>query len=117
MRSFLVVPLLVKDEVFGTIAFHSVKEDNYSDREVRLAQGIATQISGAVSNAQLHRELKQTKEELQRLLAASPAMIFRATASGEYTTTFISDNVKAILGLESRDILAEPGLWSRHIHP
>ena len=117
MRSFLVVPLIFKDEVFGTIAFDSTKAGNYSDPEVRLAQGIATQISGAVVSSQLYRDLRQTRDELQRLLAASPAMIFRATADGEYTTMFISDNVETVLGLEPRGIVEDPGMWTRRIHP
>ena len=62
-------------------------------------------------------ELQQLKERLQFLLASNPAVIFTATPQGRFCTTYISDNVKAIVGYDPQEMLADYNLWSSRIHP
>jgi PAS domain S-box-containing protein len=79
------------------------------------------------SNEQLQREIsereraeEQTKvanERLQYLLSSSSAMIYTAKASGDYSATFISDNVTEILGYKPKDFLNKSSFWVDHIHP
>lgn len=57
------------------------------------------------------------KERLQFLLASSPAMIYSCKPGGDYGATFMSDNVKAILGYESSDFTAASDFWASRIHP
>ena len=60
-------------------------------------------------------ELRSATERLEYLLSASPAVIY--TSNGEdYGTTFISQNVSALVGYQAREFLADPGFWCRHIH-
>jgi PAS domain S-box-containing protein len=62
-------------------------------------------------------ELQQLKERLQLLLASNPAVIFTLQPAGDFATTYISDNVKAIVGYSSEECLADPHFWSSRIHP
>jgi len=62
-------------------------------------------------------ELQQLKERLQFLLASNPAVIFTAAPAGNFCTTYISDNVKAIVGYDPQEVLADPNFWSSRIHP
>ncbi|MEG4805739.1 PAS domain S-box protein [Microcoleus sp. ARI1-B5] len=62
-------------------------------------------------------ELQQLKERLQFLLASNPAVIFTAAPAGDYCTTYISDNVKAIVGYDPQEVLADSNFWSSRIHP
>lgn len=57
------------------------------------------------------------KERLQFLLASSPAIIFTCETSRDYGTTFISENVQALLGYEPLDFLKKSSFWVDHIHP
>ncbi len=65
VQSKMSVPLLAKDQVIGALHFRSKKKDAYSDRDLRLAEIIATQIAGAIANAQLFQERKQAEEALR----------------------------------------------------
>ena len=38
----------------------------YGERDIRLAQSVASQIAGAIANAQLFRERKRAEEALKR---------------------------------------------------
>ncbi|MEG4966304.1 PAS domain S-box protein [Microcoleus sp. B6-A1] len=62
-------------------------------------------------------ELQQLKERLQFLLASNPAVIFTAAPTGDFCTTYISDNVQTIVGYEPQELLADCKFWSSRIHP
>lgn len=57
------------------------------------------------------------KERLQFLLASSPAVIFTCETSRDYGTTFISENVWALLGYEPLNFLKDSCFWVDHVHP
>ncbi|HEY9647598.1 MAG TPA: PAS domain S-box protein, partial [Chroococcidiopsis sp.] len=66
---------------------------------------------------QTELENRLLKERLQFLLSSSPAIIYSCKASNDYGTTFISENVQAILGYTAEDFVTEPTFWVDHIHP
>ena len=51
------------------------------------------------------------------LLAFSPAVIYTCQAGGDYRTTYVSDNVKNLLGYAPEDFLDDANFWGDHIHP
>lgn len=63
------------------------------------------------------QELHAIRARLNHLLASSPVVIFSCQPSGEYATTFISQNITAILGYEPREFLADTQFWSSLVHP
>ncbi|MEG5031577.1 PAS domain S-box protein [Microcoleus sp. AT3-D2] len=62
-------------------------------------------------------EFQQLKERLQFLLGSNPAVIFTAAPTGEFCTTYISDNVQTIVGYDPQELLADSKFWSSRIHP
>jgi PAS domain S-box-containing protein len=67
-ESTMLIPLIFKDEVMGYLAVHSAQIDAYSEDDLRLAERMASQIAGAIANAQLFRERTQAEEKLQNTL-------------------------------------------------
>jgi PAS domain S-box-containing protein len=80
-RSFLLVPLIGRDQVIGTLVMSSYATDGYGPEDVALAESIASQISGAVANAQLFAEHTQMANAL-RESEASLNSIFRVAPIG-----------------------------------
>ena len=66
IRTFLNAPLTFDGRVIGTLNFSSTTPGAYSTREVDLAQRLTVQISGVVANAQLHRQVVEASEALER---------------------------------------------------
>jgi PAS domain S-box-containing protein len=60
-------------------------------------------------------ELRVARDQLDRLVAASPAMIFSAEVSGDLGATFVSSNVREILGYEPESFGGS--FWIDHVHP
>ncbi len=62
-------------------------------------------------------ELQEARERLQYLFAISPAIIYTNQASGDFTCTFVSENLQSIMGHTSREMLDNPNFWASHLHP
>ena len=65
MHSVMSVPLIVRDEVIGALHFRSQKPDQYRPEDLRLAERIGEQIAGAIANARLYADLKETEHSLR----------------------------------------------------
>ncbi|MDP2862408.1 MAG: GAF domain-containing protein, partial [Desulfobacterales bacterium] len=67
LRSIMCVPLISRDEVIGVLHFRSKTPNAYTEKDLRLAERIGTQIAGAIANAQLFSDLMKAEEALQRV--------------------------------------------------
>src|SRR5262245_15847368 len=52
----------------------------------------------------IETELKGTRQRLQYLLAVSPAIIYTNKASGDFTCTFVSENLGEIMGYSPQEM-------------
>ena len=65
----------------------------------------------------LLKSLKSTTDRLNFLLNYSPVVIFSTEPDGDYSATFISENIKDLLGYEAREFLGNSTFWLDHLHP
>jgi PAS domain S-box-containing protein len=61
-------------------------------------------------------QLRSTQERLQHLLDTSPAVIYSCEPDKDMAFTFISENVKQLLGYQPEEVLADPKFWRGNIH-
>ncbi|MFA5111702.1 MAG: PAS domain S-box protein, partial [Desulfobaccales bacterium] len=54
---------------------------------------------------------------LEHLLASSPAAIYCLDLKDKRGPTYMSENVKALVGWEARKFLDDPSFWHNHVHP
>jgi diguanylate cyclase (GGDEF)-like protein/PAS domain S-box-containing protein len=84
---------------------HTLAETN-----VRLEQAIAT--------GQRHADaLQATQAQLQFLLTASPAVLYRCRATPPFNVITISDNFERIWGHSEQQCWEMPDLWANSLHP
>ncbi len=75
IRSMLVVPLIVKGKVIGSIGLDAVgRKRRFHPDEVALAQTIANQVAIAIENARLHTETEKRLREQTALREAGAAI-------------------------------------------
>jgi len=68
IRSVMMIPLISRDKVIGVLNLQSTKANAYSERDLRLAEKVGTQIAGAIANAQLFAERKRVEVEREKLI-------------------------------------------------
>ena len=61
-------------------------------------------------------EVQQTKQRYQYLLAASPAIIYATQVSGEFACTFVSENIRTIMGFAPEEMITDPKCWPDRLH-
>jgi PAS domain S-box-containing protein len=83
-----------------------------------------TQVGGTVAVFTDVTELKHTEQallaaqtRLTHLMSTSPSVLYSFEAKGEYAPTFVSENVRELLGYEPSEYLEGPAFWLERVHP
>jgi PAS domain S-box-containing protein len=58
-----------------------------------------------------------TKARLEQVLASGPAAIYTCEAEGNFALTYISDNIKRLVGWGPEQFLENPRFWIKRLHP
>lgn len=61
--------------------------------------------------------LSKDNQRYHHLLSNAPIMTYGFQASGDFQPTFISENIKNIIGYDSEEYLADNKFTSRRVHP
>jgi PAS domain-containing protein len=91
-----------KGEEVGTVGF--VKDVRERKREQEAFEERST-------------ELRAARERFQYVLTVTPGVIYTTQASGDYACTFVSENIRTIIGLAPEDMLTDPKCWPDRLHP
>jgi PAS domain S-box-containing protein len=79
-RALISVPLFSRDELIGVMNLSSTGQIPYTERDLRLAEKVGNQISGAIGNALIFAELKRVEEELRMAQMVLEARVRERTA-------------------------------------
>jgi adenylate cyclase len=93
---------------------------NDAQKLIRDEKGQPTEVVGSWSEISERKRAEEaataTRDRVEYLLAKSPAVIYSFNASGDYAPTFISQNVKDLLGYEPDEYLKSPDFWRARVH-
>ncbi|MBD3274934.1 MAG: PAS domain S-box protein, partial [Candidatus Marinimicrobia bacterium] len=62
-------------------------------------------------------KLSEAKNNLERMLSSSPAVIYNLQLFGNIPTTYISSNVMNELGYKPEEFYSDQGFWRNRVHP
>ena len=88
---------------------------------IRDKQGEPSEVVGSWSDisarkaAELAEDL--ARERLALLLDSAPSVIYSFKASGDYAPTFVSENIKRLLGYCPDEYLKNADFWRARVHP
>ena len=84
----------------------------------RASGAIGSGPAAAAKGSSIESELIGARQRMQYLLAVSPAIIYTTQASGDgYTCTFVSENLRAIMGYSPEEMTTDPKCWPERLHP
>jgi adenylate cyclase len=110
-----------------TVEYRFLKKDgnycwvNDAQRLIRDEKGQPAEVIGSWSDVTERKRVEEaaaaTWDRVNHLLASSPAVIYSFKATGDYAPTFISRNVKDLLGYDPEEYLESPDFWRSRVHP
>jgi signal transduction histidine kinase len=107
VRSLLVVPLMVKDRVIGTLAIDHAVPDAFTQDDRRTLTIAAAQAAAAIENAQLYTDLEeraakleQAYKELQQVDKLKDELVQNVSHELRTPLTFIKGYVELLLELD-----------------
>ena len=119
-RSVISVPLISKDQVIGALNLRSIKPNVYTDRDLKIAESIGIQISGAIANALLFAEHKRTEEALREsekkfrdLYDNAPLGYHEYNLEGRITNVNRTD--LEMLGYTAEEMIGRP-IWKLNVN-
>src|SRR5438046_2680999 len=68
-------------------------------------------------SAESENELKNAQQRFEYLLAFSPAIIYTTLASGTYACTYVSENIRSIMGFSPKEMTTDAKCWPDQLHP
>lgn len=96
---------------------HSQMESQIMQRTAELTKVNESLQNEITIRKRMTEELDKTRLRLEFILSNSPAIIYTCESSGDYAVTYVSRNVKSILGYEPEDFTRKSDFWINHIHP
>ncbi len=108
-HTLVLMPIVSRDEVIALTSLHLIDPQRVLDAyEVKLLETIFIQIAGAIENARLLRNIRESEARFRDVALASADWVWEMDAQGNYT--YCSDRVRDVLGYTPEEIIGKrPG--------
>ena len=94
---------------------------NDAQQLIRDEEGQPAEVVGSWSDITERKQAEEAavlaRDRVEHIFARSPAVIYSFKVSGDYGPTFISQNVKELLGYDRAEYLESPDFWRDRVHP
>ncbi|MBU0511037.1 MAG: PAS domain-containing protein, partial [Chloroflexi bacterium] len=114
LKGFLDLSLLRGGDGLILVSTDERQEGKYKESQPYFVEGKSREMAATLRLKE--DKIISTKARLEHLLISSPGIIYSAKTTGDYAATFISENVRTLLGFEPREFLEDPAFWADHIH-
>ncbi|MFL5805062.1 MAG: ATP-binding protein [Roseiflexaceae bacterium] len=101
--SLLILPLIIRNQIVGTIGLDAIERREFSAEEIALAETVATAAGRALENAYLYAEIQHELNERKRIERLKDEFV--ATVSHELRTPLTS--IRGALGLIAGGVTGE----------
>lgn len=123
-QSMIALPLRCEGRTVGVLTVYAAEKDFFDAQKISLLEEATSNVSFALDiyagdewRRRAEENLRQSERRLDFLVSASPAVIYSMPADGKFGTSFVSHNVREVVGYEPTTFTGTPGFWRANLHP
>ncbi|HEX2025094.1 MAG TPA: PAS domain S-box protein [Actinomycetota bacterium] len=102
---------------FGVLAAHTLERRAFTDDDAHFLTAMANSLGAALRHRRAQEELAQAEERYRTLVEQVPAVVYVNADDDVSTARYISPVYERMFGYTAQERMADPGLWSRLLHP
>jgi len=113
------VPIHYSGKVLGVISLYMKEGAKRDERKEEFLKSIADVLASIINHSRTEEILRTSEEKYRTLVEQIPAITY-ITALDEddnKSLVYVSPQVHKILGFTPEEYMADPNIWSTHLHP
>lgn len=114
-KSLMYCPIQWQEQAIGIISVQSYTFNFYQPHDLQLLESLANLCGGALARVSAREALRRSETLYRTLVEQIPAIIYMALPADPPELTYLSPQVKSLLGFEAEQLLADPAGWIRQI--
>ena len=118
IESYIGIPLFDSSQnALGHMCVLDDKALTNVNEKVSFLRIFAATVAGEIERRRSEAALQASEARLNFMVTSSPVTIYTCAATAPYGATYISPNVRQLLGYEPEQFVDNPEFWAEHIHP
>ncbi|PKL62611.1 MAG: histidine kinase [Methanomicrobiales archaeon HGW-Methanomicrobiales-2] len=117
IQSIVLVPIATADELLGVIGFETIRQTRpWPDEDLSLLTIVGNLFADLFSRIRVHERLRESEKRFRTLVEQSHDCYIRATTTPP-AIEYFSPSCESLTGYTQEEILSDPTLIERSIHP
>jgi PAS domain S-box-containing protein len=102
---------------FGVLAAHTRHLRRFTDDEAHFLTAMANSLGAAVRHRRAQEEVADAEKRYRTLVEQIPAVVYVDADDDLSTARYVSPAYERLFGYTAQERMADPGLWSKLLHP
>lgn len=118
IKSILILPLYIKDQLSGFIGFDDCSfEKKWTNEEVYILQTLANNISSALERNKNEAKIYESEEKFKLIANNIPGTVYLSKFDEQSSKVFLNDEIERLTGYSKNDFLDNRLSFLSLIHP
>ena len=118
IESYIGIPLFNNNGSFlGHMGVIDDKPMSNTDEKINLLRIFATSVANEMERQKSETALQISESRLNFLVSSTPVTIYTCEATPPFAVTYISPNIRQLMGYEPEQFTNNSGFWAENIHP
>ena len=106
IRSLMIVPVIARGEVIGTLGLDAYEPHAFSEEDAELASSVVGTAASALEMTRLFEQLQHSLERYERLVSSIDGVVWESTWDGKkLACTYVSPHIETLLGYPTSSFL------------
>ena len=117
VRSSVAVKIPGPAGPYGVFGAHSLRTRRFTSDDANFLRAMANSLGAALRHRQAQEQLARAEERYRTLVEQIPAVVYVDAVDDLSTARYVSPAYERLFGYTPEERMADPGLWSRLLHP